>query len=163
MFSYPVCRACHVNLPPAACRVDGLHAALKRQTSSFHLHQDLGSSHIRGQTTLLACNRPRLPCPEFLGFTDDREIVLRSANLACTAQLRPWSKGSPNRRVPLYQRSNQGRSRESLVDGRGTCRPASSSVWCQGSSYSPQSFQYAVALDRAPSEVTRSACVPACM
>jgi len=32
MFSYPVCRACPVNLPPAACRVDGLYAALKRQT-----------------------------------------------------------------------------------------------------------------------------------
>jgi len=27
---------CHVNLPPAACRVDDPHAALKRQTSSFH-------------------------------------------------------------------------------------------------------------------------------
>jgi len=71
MFSYPVFRVCHVNLPPAACRVDDLHAALKRQTSSFH-----PSSHIRGQTTLLAYNRPRLPCPEFLGFTDDRETVL---------------------------------------------------------------------------------------
>jgi hypothetical protein len=76
MFSYPVCRACHVNLPPAACRVDDLHAALKRQASSFHPHQDRGSSHIRGQTTLLACNHPRLPCLGFLGFTDDREMVL---------------------------------------------------------------------------------------
>ncbi len=42
MFSYPVCRACYVNLPPAACRVDDLHAALMRQTSPFHLHQDRG-------------------------------------------------------------------------------------------------------------------------
>jgi hypothetical protein len=31
VFSYPVCRACHVNLPPAACRIDDPHAALKRQ------------------------------------------------------------------------------------------------------------------------------------
>ena len=75
MFLYPICHTCHVNLPPAVCRVDDLHAALKRHTSSFHLQQDRGSSHIQGQTTLLACNRPRLPWPEFLGFTDDREMV----------------------------------------------------------------------------------------
>jgi hypothetical protein len=61
MFSYLVCRACYVNLPPTVCRVDDPHVAL---------------IHIRGQTTLLACNRLCLPCLEFLGFTNDREIVL---------------------------------------------------------------------------------------
>jgi hypothetical protein len=48
MFSYLVCRACHVNLLFAACRVDDFYAALKRQASSFHPHQNCGSSHIRG-------------------------------------------------------------------------------------------------------------------
>jgi hypothetical protein len=76
MFLYPVYCTCYMNLLPIACRVDDLYIALKRQASSFHLHQDHGSSYIRGQTTLLACNRPRLPYLEFLGFTDDREMVL---------------------------------------------------------------------------------------
>jgi hypothetical protein len=76
MFSYPVRRVCYMNPLLAACRVDDPHAALKRQTLSFHPYQDRGSSYIRGQTTLLACNRLCLPCPEFLGFTDDREMVL---------------------------------------------------------------------------------------
>ena len=101
------------------------------QRSSVRLHP---STHIRGQTTLLACNRRRLPCPEFLGFTDDRETELRSANLAYTTQLRSWSKGSSNQLVPFHQRSNRSKSRESLVEGRGTCHPACSSVLCQGPS-----------------------------
>jgi hypothetical protein len=68
IFSYPVCRSCHMNLPPGASRVDPLDATLKRQNSSFHQHQGCGSSYIRGQTTLLACKSPTSPLPRIPRF-----------------------------------------------------------------------------------------------
>ena len=81
-----------MNLPPAACCVNDLHATLKCQISSFHPHQDRGSSHIRGQTTLPACNRLRLP------WTDIVHAVLPA--IACCAKDIP---AALNRRIPSFQ------------------------------------------------------------
>jgi hypothetical protein len=133
-----------MNLPPAACRVDNLHAALKRQTSFFPQHQNRGSGHIQGQTTLLACNRLCLPCPEFLGFTNDREIVLQSANfcLYSLAKIVVERQSQPIGSSFISAQTKANREKALWVD-----RPASSSVLCQGSSCSPQldpSFQYAI-------------------
>lgn len=44
IFSYPVCRACHVNLPPAACCVDDLHATPKRP--DFILPSTSGTAEV---------------------------------------------------------------------------------------------------------------------
>jgi hypothetical protein len=76
IFRYPICCAYYVNLPP--CSVPGRRSSRNAQASDFILppHQGRGSSPIRGQTTLLVCNRPCLPYLEPLGFTDDREMVL---------------------------------------------------------------------------------------
>lgn len=120
------------------------------------------STHISRGSSIrwhcLPCHCQRLSCPEFLSFTGDGEMVLRSANFACTAQPRPWS----TRQFQLTSSALEPRqSRESLVDGR---EPVSSSILCPGPSCSPQSsdpsFQYSMAPDRAPSE-SHTTCLPA--
>jgi hypothetical protein len=157
---YLVCCVCHVGLPPAACHVDDLHTVLKRQTSSFHLHQDHRSSHIQGQTTLLACNRlsPLSRIPRFHLQSRDGAVISQSC------------LHSPAKIVVERQSQLTGFSLSALEPRQITRKPCRqtvllAAVYCAKDPCTSLNCQThpsnipLMALDRAPSEVTQSVCL----
>jgi hypothetical protein len=64
MFSYLVCCACYVNLPPAAYRVDDLHAALFHP--STHIRTvEVATSEVRRLCLPLIAYVSQPTCPQF--------------------------------------------------------------------------------------------------
>jgi hypothetical protein len=158
MFSYPVCRACYVNLnlPPAACCVDDLHAALKRHTSSFHPHPRSDDS-----ACLKSPTSPLLRIPRFHQRSRDGAVIGQSC-LHSPAKIVVERQSQPTGSSLLALEPRQIARKPCGRDVVHAVLPAA--AYCAKDPHAAlnrqtPSFQYAVALDRAPSEVTRSACL----